>query len=236
MTTIARPCAKCQTIFDADSREIRRGNGKYCSRSCSAKSRGKATPKEPNRECAWCGKRIYRRIESKSGLYFCSKEHQNLSFVSPEIPIKPGPTGHPYRKPPFQCCWLFGCQSHTYEYYCQTHKNIESLICDWLNGDNEATLSGRHQSTALWVKKMLVWIRGDRCEECGFDEKHPTFGTSIIQMDHRDGNSTNNLIENLRLLCPNHHAMTDTYGSRNKAVGRHHRRMSIIKMELEAAS
>lgn len=37
-----------------------------------------------------------------------------------------------------------------------------------------------------------------------------------LHLDHVDGNNTNNLIENLRLLCPNCHSLTATYCGRNK--------------------
>jgi hypothetical protein len=38
----------------------------------------------------------------------------------------------------------------------------------------------------------------------------------VLQVDHIDGNSSNNLLENLRFLCPNCHSQTETFGSKNK--------------------
>lgn len=37
----------------------------------------------------------------------------------------------------------------------------------------------------------------------------------VLQLDHIDGNNTNNILSNLRLLCPNCHSQTDTYAGKN---------------------
>lgn len=39
-----------------------------------------------------------------------------------------------------------------------------------------------------------------------------------VEVDHIDGDPWNNLLDNLRLLCPNCHALTKTYRGRN--IGR----------------
>ena len=38
----------------------------------------------------------------------------------------------------------------------------------------------------------------------------------VLQLDHINGNSTDNRIENLRFLCPNCHSQTETYSGKNK--------------------
>jgi Zn finger protein HypA/HybF involved in hydrogenase expression len=41
-----------------------------------------------------------------------------------------------------------------------------------------------------------------------------------LELDHIDGNSEDNKLENLRLLCPNCHALTPTYRGKNKKLKR----------------
>ena len=57
-------------------------------------------------------------------------------------------------------------------------------------------------------------IKEEKCEECGIKE----WNNKIISFDleHIDGNSSNNLVENLKILCPNCHSQTLTYKGRNK--------------------
>lgn len=54
-----------------------------------------------------------------------------------------------------------------------------------------------------------------KCSNCGCDG-HWQNGVISLELDHINGDNTNNLIENLRYLCPNCHALTETYRGKNK--------------------
>ena len=71
------------------------------------------------------------------------------------------------------------------------------------------------------LRKYLKEIRGFSCASCGISEwlNEP----APLEIDHIDGNPTNNLPINLRWMCPNCHAMTPTYKAKNKGNGRHDR-------------
>jgi transposase-like protein/RNA polymerase subunit RPABC4/transcription elongation factor Spt4 len=71
--------------------------------------------------------------------------------------------------------------------------------------------------------RTYLLAKSDECSCCGLTE---WMGQVIIlEVDHIDGNSENNSLENLRLLCPNCHSQTETYKGKNKGKGRHYRRV-----------
>lgn len=69
------------------------------------------------------------------------------------------------------------------------------------------------QSFKLKNRLLKEDILEYRCSNCKLtswlDEAIP------LELDHIDGDRYNNLLENLRLLCPNCHALTPTYRGRN---------------------
>ena len=58
-----------------------------------------------------------------------------------------------------------------------------------------------------------------KCIKCGCDGNWQD-GVISLEIDHIDGDNSNNEISNLRYLCPNCHALTDTYRGRNIAQKR----------------
>lgn len=73
-------------------------------------------------------------------------------------------------------------------------------------------------------KNYLINKHGDKCMNCGWNEKNEVTGKVPIQLEHIDGNSENNSLDNLKLLCPNCHSLTPTYGALNKGNGRKSRK------------
>lgn len=72
-------------------------------------------------------------------------------------------------------------------------------------------------------KQYLIHIHGEKCMECGWCSINPTSNKIPIELEHIDGNSENNSLDNLKLLCPNCHSLTSTYKALNKGNGRHNR-------------
>lgn len=81
----------------------------------------------------------------------------------------------------------------------------------------ELRVEGRRVSShGLRQRLILEGLKLAQCEVCMGTRWN---GKPIpLELDHVDGDRANNLLENLRLLCPNCHALTPTYRGRN--IGR----------------
>lgn len=68
------------------------------------------------------------------------------------------------------------------------------------------------------LKKKLINDRGHKCEMClnteWLEDPIP------LELHHIDGNPDNNVDSNLMLLCPNCHAKTDNYKSKNRQINK----------------
>lgn len=84
MSKVVKSCLYCSADFEADTREINRGNAKFCSRSCFGAYRTSTTPPKPvNAYCAYCGVGFNlspsKQAGSKSGFVFCCRGHKDLA-------------------------------------------------------------------------------------------------------------------------------------------------------------
>lgn len=69
---------------------------------------------------------------------------------------------------------------------------------------------GSHLKKRLIREKIIPYV----CKECGIG---PTWRgkTLVLQLEHKNGDSTDNRLKNLCFLCPNCHSQTPTFAGRN---------------------
>ena len=75
------------------------------------------------------------------------------------------------------------------------------------------------QSYKLKKRLFDAKLKPEHCEECGWSERSAD-GRIPLELDHINGISTDNRLENLRVLCPNCHSLKPTHRGRNrKSIG-----------------
>ena len=74
---------------------------------------------------------------------------------------------------------------------------------------------GKHnyQSHKLKIRLLKEKVKKHQCENCNLTEwlNNPI----PLELHHKNGNSYDNSLENLMLLCPNCHALTENYRAKN---------------------
>lgn len=88
------------------------------------------------------------------------------------------------------------------------------------------------QSHKLKIKLIKEKIFQHQCSRCKLTEWQDV--QIPLELDHIDGDNHNNELKNLRLLCPNCHALTDTYRAKNKKTVRSKKEIENIISELPA--
>jgi hypothetical protein len=75
-------------------------------------------------------------------------------------------------------------------------------------------VKGRRTNRSHLKKRLLdAGLKENRCERCGISA---WLGKPLnAQLHHKNGDGSDNRIENIEFLCPNCHSQTDTYGGRN---------------------
>lgn len=156
----------------------------------------------------------------------CGSKTTNPKFCSRSCAVKTNNRLHPKRassRVKNRCCLYCGdILVRRQEKYCnashqQTYQR-EIILKDWLDGGNP-------QGTELpdVIRDFLLKESYYRCTQCGWSGTNPVTRRTTLNIDHEDGDSTNNLRSNLRVLCPNCHSQTPTYGALNKGSGRKYR-------------
>lgn len=105
---------------------------------------------------------------------------------------------------------------------CQFQYQNKLKIQKWSNGND--TGYAKNGQIRPFIRNYLISKVNSSCELCGWDKKNSTTNRTTLEVHHKDGNYKNNNINNLQVLCPNCHSLTESYKSLNKGKGREQRR------------
>lgn len=157
--------------------------------------------RNPNTTCCGCGEPCYVRPNqlATQKMWFCSKECHGKGV---------------YEKLA-ECAFCSNkfTKANSESKFCSrscSNKGRRGIVYDGSNPGNKARAGELR-------RRQVIERDGINCNICGLE---PVWSGKPLQhqVDHIDGNNKNHDLSNLRLLCPNCHTQTDTYGPKN--VGR----------------
>lgn len=206
-------CLNCSKFFDKKYSKWSNGNycSLFCARSFAHKNENKLRTKFIN--CIICGKLFEVNIRSiiNRKCNDCKIKNIPKSFISKENIIEALKTAT-------SMCSV-ARQLNVHYKTLKKYAKIYNLWCPNQSGkkvdhfDLKGLLSGNiisniHSNT-LKEKLYKYGYKENKCEMCGIYE----WNNKPIHcaLHHIDGNSHNNKLENLKILCPNCHSQTNNY-------------------------
>ena len=113
---------------------------------------------------------------------------------------------------------------------CQSDYQFKRYIIEWKRG-NVSGLRGKNTyNFSAHVIRYLLDKYSNACALCGWNRVNVITKRSPLEIDHIDGNWSNNTESNLIVLCPNCHSLTPSYKNLNKGSGRIWRRDKCVKI------
>lgn len=191
-------CERCESDHDGAY-----GSGRFCTKQCA---RGFSTSKNRERineavSLSLLGRKTTREIRRKAKVI--------------RAPRPRGPLPKPKTCPVCQIVY-FGRTKKTCSVKCfvalRRTSKLERISAWWdSNSPTPFEVVGYHLRQ---LREFLI-ARYGACWECGWAKRNPVTGLIPLELEHEDGDCTNNVKPNLKLLCPNCHSLTPTYRSLN---------------------
>ena len=110
---------------------------------------------------------------------------------------------------------------------CCADFQYKKYIKRWHQG-LETGLSGRF-SISKHIRHYFLDKNDYKCQKCGWGEINPFTNTFPLEIHHIDGDYRNNSENNLELLCPNCHSLTEGFKGANRNGRKERRRYAQRK-------
>lgn len=105
---------------------------------------------------------------------------------------------------------------------CMNDYRYKQYIESWKKGEKDGR-TGMYE-VSDHIRRYFFEKYNSSCQICGWNKINPHTGKVPLQLHHIDGDCLNNKEENLQLLCPNCHSLTENFGSANKNSSRIYRK------------
>ncbi len=103
---------------------------------------------------------------------------------------------------------------------CQATERYNTSLNQWKDGSKRGSVGIDTRILSSTLRRYLFEKYNSRCSICGWNKINSVSGKVPLEVDHIDGNAENNAESNLRLICPNCHALTPHFRNLNKGNGR----------------
>ena len=151
----------------------------------------------------------------------CSKKTNNPKFCSRSCGVSYNNRIKPKRtatKKYFKCSY---CKKKT-QFYTNNPRKYCSKSCRIIHSRNTSDSlievhgfgSGHYHNAT--IRKYLIRKHGNNCMICGQSGDNWNGKPITLIVDHIDGKSNNNMLDNLHIVCPNCDCQLPTYKAKNK--------------------
>lgn len=168
--------------------------------------------KKQKQYCLYCGKELTGDYRKKFCNHSCAASYNNMGVVR-----NGSESENSYclncGKELDKYCKKYCCKE------CESEYRYKQSVEKWKSGSDEGW-TGHGAGIKPFIKRYLMAKYDCKCQKCGWGEINESTGSSPLQVHHIDGNCKNNSEENLQLLCPNCHSLTDTFGRLNNKSNR----------------
>lgn len=180
---ILRICLFCNKSFTSNQ-----ARSKFCSRSCSARYNN------PSKIQSFETRQRIAMSLALNDDYVYKLKTKELFCLNCKNPLKRYQTKY--------------CNNT-----CASDHKSKLQIDQWLKGQACGHINSLSYQVLTSVRKWVFDRAKHKCENCGCDKHNPYTSKSILQIEHIDGNASNDRPENLKVLCPTCHAMTKYFGN-----------------------
>ena len=166
--------------------------------------------------CLNCGKEIIGDKRKKFCCRSCSASYNNKGVC------RNHKNGHHKEEYCLNCGKKLTGNSRFCDCTCYAEYEEKQYIERWKQGI-ENGVCGKY-GVSRHIKRYLFAKYNNHCQCCGWGEKSMYTQSVPLQVHHIDGDCLNNREDNLQLLCPNCHSLTENYGRLNKngkRIGKH---------------
>lgn len=167
--------------------------------------------------CKNCGKPIPFEERNRKDFcnHSCSASYNNKGICRNGTPL-----------PEHSYCLNCGKEITRGKKFCDHDCQFEYQYKEYIKQWKENKVDGRKgmYNISSHIRRYLFDKYNSSCQICGWNQVNQYTGRVPLQIHHIDGDCTNNKEENLQLLCPNCHSLTENFGSSNKNSSRIYRK------------